>query len=149
MIRLLQFSVLALMMSVFYGCSAGQKSCCATGACPDAGAGRFYEMRTYYTNDGKLDALHARFRDHTNKIFVEKGMTLVGYWTPTEEKDGKGGKLVYILAYPSREARDASWTAFRNDPAWKKAYAESTKDGKLVKKVESVFLEPTDYSPMK
>jgi hypothetical protein len=110
-----------------------------------APAPRVFEMRTYYTHPGRLDALNARFRDHTNKLFVKHGMDLVGYWTPQNKPD----TLVYILAYPSREAREASWKAFQADPEWKKAAAESEKDGKIVAKVESVFLDPTDYSPIK
>ena len=111
-------------------------------------AERFFEMRTYYAAEGKLDALHARFRNHTNKLFVKHGMTLVGYWTPTDGPESKN-TLVYILAYPSREARDASWKAFAADPDWKAAKDASEKDGKLVDKVESKFLAPTDYSPIK
>ncbi len=106
-----------------------------------------YELRTYHTNDGKLDALNKRFREHTNALFQKHGMTAIGYWTPMDEKDGKGGTLIYLLAFPSREAAQASWDAFRKDPEWQTVKAESEKDGPLVKKVESLFLEPTDYSP--
>ena len=109
---------------------------------------RFFEMRTYTTNDGKLDALHSRFRDHTNPLFKKHGMELVAYWTPTDEKTAKN-TLIYVLAYPSLEAREKAWKGFVNDPAWKKAYAASIKDGRLVKKVESEYMVPTDYSPMK
>jgi len=105
---------------------------------------RVFELRTYHTNDGKLDALHARFRDHTVPLFEKHGMTNVGYWVPTE---GDGNTLVYLMAYPDREARDASWKAFMGDPDWQAAYAASTADGKLVKKVDSVFLKPTAWSP--
>jgi hypothetical protein len=111
-------------------------------------ANRFFEMRTYIAHEGKLDALNARFRNHTNKLFEKHGMQLVGYWTPTDEKK-KNNTLIYILAFPSKEARDASFKAFIDDPAWKKAYAESEKDGKLVKEVISEFMVPTDYSPIK
>ena len=109
---------------------------------------RFFELRIYHANPGKLDALNARFRDHTNKIFVKHGMELIGYWTPADAPESEN-TLVYILAYPSREAREASWKAFQNDPDWKTARAESEKDGRLVGKVESKFLNPTDYSPLK
>ena len=109
---------------------------------------RFFEMRTYITHDGKLDALHTRFRDHTNKLFVKHGMDLVGYWTPTDGDEAKN-TLVYILAYPDRASRDKAWNGFKNDPDWKKAFAESHKDGVIVKKVISQFLTPTDYSPIK
>ena len=109
---------------------------------------RFFEMRTYIANVGKMEALHARFRNHTNKLFVKHGIELVGYWTPTDGKDAER-TLVYILAYPSKEAREASWKAFIADPEWNKAKAESEKDGALVEKVISTFLTPTDYSPIK
>ena len=111
-------------------------------------ADRVFEMRTYTTHPGRLDALHARFRDHTNKIFVKHGMELVGYWTPTDEETSST-TLVYILAYPSMEARQASWKAFVNDPDWIKAFAESKADGPIVMKVENRFMAPTDYSPIK
>ena len=109
---------------------------------------RFFEMRTYVAAPGKLDALNARFRNHTNKLFKEHGMELVGYWTPTEEPGSKN-TLIYILAYPSKEAREKSWKAFQDDPEWKKVRAETEAEGKLVEKVESVFMKPTDYSPIK
>jgi hypothetical protein len=105
---------------------------------------RCYELRVYYANEGKLDALNARFRDHTCKLFEKHGMTNIGYWMPLENPDRK---LYYILSYPSREAREKSWKAFLADPDWKKAAAASEKNGKLVAKMESTFLHATDYSP--
>src|SRR3954462_8814408 len=109
---------------------------------------RVFEMRTYYAPPGKMDALHARFRDHTNELFEKHGMTLIGFWSPIDEKQAQE-KMVYILAYPSKAAADKSWAAFRADPAWKAAKAKSEENGPLVEKVESVFLKPTDYSPIK
>jgi len=116
----------------------------------DKNESRFFEMRTYTTHDGKLDALHERFRDHTNRIFKKHGMQLVGYWTPTDGDEAKN-TLVYILGYPSREAREKSWAAFRADEEWQKVFNASHEKagGKIVKKVESKFLTPTDYSPIK
>jgi len=105
---------------------------------------RVYEMRTYYAAPGKLDALHQRFREHTLKLFEKHGITNVGYWVPLDNKDNK---LLFVLSYPSREARETSWKAFLADPAWQKAVQESEAAGKLVRKVETVFLQPTDYSP--
>ena len=110
---------------------------------------KVFELRTYYTHPGRLDALNARFRDHTGKLFQKHGMELVGFWTPADEKDGKSDKLVYLLAYPSRDAAKASWKGFSDDPEWKKAREASEKDGPIVKKVESVYLDPTDYSAIK
>lgn len=105
---------------------------------------RVFEMRTYYAAPGKLDALNARFRDHTVKLFEKHGITNIGYFVPVDNKDNA---LIYFLAYPSKEAREKSWKAFAADPAWQKARAESEKDGKLLTKVEAKFLKATDYSP--
>jgi hypothetical protein len=112
---------------------------------------RVFELRTYVANPGKLDQLHARFRDHTNALFKKHGMTIVGYWVPQDDKDGKSNTLIYLLAFPSREAARNSWNAFGTDPEWQKAKAESEKDGVLVNRenVKSVYLDPTDYSPIK
>ena len=109
---------------------------------------RLFEMRTYITHDGRLDALHARFRDHTNKLFAKHGIETVGYWVPTDEPASKN-TLVYILAFSNREAREASLKAFGADPEWKAAKEASEADGKIVKQVISQFLAPTDYSPIK
>jgi hypothetical protein len=114
-----------------------------------AAAGRVYELRTYYTNEGKLDDLNRRFRDHTCGLLKKHGAELIGFWSPTDDKDGKGSKLVYLLAFPSREAAKKCWEDFNKDPEWRKVYTESHKNGPLVKKVDSVFLEPTDYSALK
>lgn len=112
---------------------------------------KVFEMRTYYALPGRIDALHARFRNHTTKLFEKHGMTNVGYWIPVDEKTGtpNGNTLVYILSYPSPEARQKSWDAFRNDPEWNRVRTESEKDGKIVDKIESIFLKATDYSTIK
>jgi len=115
---------------------------------------RFFEMRTYIAHDGKLADLHKRFRDHTNRLFQKHGMTLIGYWTPVADAKGEltpeaANTVVYILAYPSREAREKSWKGFMGDPEWQAAYKESHKDGPLVAKAISQFLAPTDYSAIK
>ncbi len=104
-----------------------------------------FEMRTYFAAPGKLDDLSARFRNNTTRIFSKHGMTNVGYWIPIDNPDNK---LVYILSYPSREAREASWKAFGADPEWSAVAKASEANGKLVNKVESVFMQYTDYSPV-
>jgi NIPSNAP len=113
------------------------------------GSNRVFELRTYITNEGKLEALHKRFHDHTCRLLKKHGAQLIGFWTPLDKEHGKGSKLVYLVAFPSREAAKTTWDSFQKDPEWQKAYEESHKDGKLVKTVESVFLEPTEYSEMK
>ena len=113
----------------------------ASAAEPDT---RCFEMRTYFAAPGKLDDLLARFRDHTVKLFEKHGMTNVGYWVPAENTDNK---LVYVLAFPSHEARDKSFKEFGADPDWQTARKASEEKGKLVTKVVSVFLSATDFSP--
>jgi hypothetical protein len=113
--------------------------------------GRVYEMRTYYAAEGKLEALHARFRDHTVALFKKHGMTIVGFWVPVDGTTGAatGNTLVYILSYPSLDARKKAWDTFGSDAEWNAVKTESEKNGKLVDKVDSVFLTPTDYSPLR
>jgi NIPSNAP len=109
---------------------------------------RVFEIRTYTAEDGKLDALNARFRDHTIKLFEKHGITSIGYWIPADEPSAKN-TLIYIVAHASRDAAKQNWDEFGKDPEWQKVKAESEADGKLVTKVESVFVNPTDYSPLK
>ena len=116
----------------------------AVAAEPDT---RCFEMRTYFAAPGKLDDLLARFRDHTVKLFAKHGITNIGYWVPIENT---ANKLVYVIAFPNREARESaagSWKAFAADPDWKAAQKASEVNGKLVEKVESVFLTATNFSP--
>ncbi len=113
-----------------------------------AASGRVFEIRTYTAEPGKLEALHARFRDHTLSIFEKHGMTSIGYFAPTDEPLSKN-TLIYVLAFPSREAAKKSWADFRNDPEWQRVSKESEANGKLVTKVDSIFAEPTDFSPIK
>src|SRR5262245_51030241 len=110
---------------------------------------RCFEIRTYTAAPGKLEELHARFRDHTLKIFKKHGMEVVGFWGPTDKEKGSENTLVYVLAFPSREARDKAWKEFGADPEWQEAQKKSEENGKLTQKVEYVILMATDYSPIK
>ncbi len=102
-----------------------------------------YELRTYHTFDGKMDALNARFRDHTIKLFEKHGIRNIMYWVPVD----KPNTLIYVIAHKDKDAAAASWKAFGADPEWKKVAEESQRDGKIVEKVESVYMTATDYSP--
>ena len=110
--------------------------------------GKIYELRTYTCEPGKLDALKARFRDHTVRIFNKHGMESVGYWVP-KDPERSSNTLIYILAHPSREAADKNWKEFADDPEWKKVQAESEANGKIVQKVERVWMDPTEFSKLK
>lgn len=108
---------------------------------------RVYELRTYTTHPGRLDALNARFRNHTLKLFEKHGMKNVMYWIPTNEKLSKN-TLIYVISHASEEAAAKSWAAFRADPEWIKARDASEKDGKIVENVVAVYMKTADYSPM-
>lgn len=104
-----------------------------------------YELRIYKAAEGKLDALNARFRDHTMRLFKKHGIESVGYWVPTDEQASKD-TLIYVIKHASREAAAKSWQAFIADPEWQKAAAESGV-GQLAQRPESIYMEATDYSP--
>lgn len=113
-----------------------------------ADSDRVYELRTYTTVPGRLPALQKRFREHTTQLFEKHGMKNVGYWVPADAPRSEN-TLIYVLSFPNRDAAKKSWDDFRNDPEWKKVQAESEADGKIVEKVESVYMTPTDYSALK
>ncbi|QDV37376.1 NIPSNAP family protein [Tautonia plasticadhaerens] len=111
---------------------------------------RLFELRRYTASPGKLDALNARFRDHTMELFDKHGMTNLIYTVPLEQDTGAGELLVYFLAHPSHVQALNSWESFRTDPVWIKARDESQADGvPLAAKVERTFLIPTPFSPLK
>ncbi len=120
---------------------------CAAFAGLAAAQGRVYELRTYTCFEGKLDDLKTRFREHTIEIFNRHGMESIGYWIPQDERSKT--TLIYILAHPSREEARKNWAAFSADPEWRKVAAASEANGKIVQKVESVFMDPTDFSKLK
>lgn len=110
---------------------------------------RVYELRTYTCNEGKLEALKARFRDHTIEIFKRHGIESVGYWIPQDPEKSKT-TLIYIVVHPNLEAAKKNWKDFINDPEWKKVAADSEVNGKiLAKPPESVFMDPADFSKLK
>jgi len=109
--------------------------------------GKVFELRTYTATPGNLDNLHARFRDHTTRIFRKHGMEVVAYWAPTDGEDAEN-KLVYVLEHKSRAAADASWQAFIADPEWAEVAAASNANGPILAGVEKIFMKATDYSPL-
>lgn len=107
-----------------------------------------YELRTYTTNEGKLPDLQARFRDHTMKIFERHGIHSIGYWVP-QDGPRSANTLIYIVAHPSREAAAKDWDAFVHDPEWQQVAAASEANGKLLANIDSVYMDATDYSPLR
>ena len=114
----------------------------------DATPARVFELRTYHTFPARLDALHQRFRDHTRRVFEKHGMTNIGYWVP-QDAPAHDNTLVYVVSPASRDQAKANWAAFMADPEWQKISADSQKDGKIVERVESVYLDATDYSAIR
>jgi hypothetical protein len=133
---------------------AGGLGATATIAAPAPGGSiapdsHTFELRTYTAEPGKLEALHGRFRDHTNRLFAKHGMKIVGFWVPSDKDKGADNTLVYLLEFPDRAARNKAWEDFGKDPEWIAARDASEANGKLVAKVDSVLLRATDYSPLK
>jgi NIPSNAP protein len=135
--EVLHGTMAALMLS-----AAGGLEAQSDGAKSDV----VYELRIYHATEGKLDALLARFRDHTIAIFNRHGLKSIAYWTPTDEPL-KGRTLIYILEHPSREAATANWKSFHDDPEWVKVSTASEVNGKLVEKVDSTYMKLTEFSP--
>lgn len=133
-----KFLTLSLMMVLAL-------SLAATAAAQD---GKVYELRTYTTAEGKLPELLTRFRDHTLAIFERHGMKNIGYWIPTDPELSKN-TLIYVVEHQSMDAAKKSWDAFRADPAWLKARAESEVNGRLAIKVESLYMTGTDFSKLR
>ena len=120
----------------------------AAAETPTSAQTQVFELRTYTAAPGKLAELNARFRNHTLKFFERHGMKNIAYWTP-QDGPRAADTIIYVLAHESREAAAKSWQAFSADPEWQKVKAASEANGPIVTKVESVFMVPTDYSPLK
>ena len=126
--------IVGLVAGIFYSTSAQNQ--------------KVFELRTYQATPGNLGNLHARFRDHTIRIFRKHGMEIVGFWSPTSEEE-RDDILVYLLAHDSQDAADASWQAFGADPEWASVAEESNKNGQILAGVDRKYMVATDYSPMK
>lgn len=137
-------SLLALAVVFAAGFVAGQ----AFRTDVSAQGNKVYELRTYTTHPGKLGDLNTRFRDHTLRLFEKHGMTNIGYWVPQDEP-AHSNTLVYVVSHDSRAAADKNWAGFNADPEWHKVRAASEANGKIVEKVDRVYMDATDYSKLK
>jgi len=133
------FSLLSLLIGLGAGLFASSHA---------AEGGKVYELRIYTATPGNLDKLHARFRDHTIRIFNNHGMKVVGFWSPTSEEEADD-TLIYVLEHASQAAADASWRAFGQDPEWKSVSDASNANGSILAGVERRYMTATDYSPLK
>lgn len=113
-----------------------------------ASPSRVFELRTYHAEPGAIDRLEARFRDHTMGLFARHGFEVVGFWRALDGDGHPTDTLVYVLAFAGAEAAATAWAAFRDDPDWIAAKAASEEDGPILSSLESVYMTPTDWSPL-
>jgi hypothetical protein len=106
---------------------------------------KVFELRTYYTHDGKLPDLLKRFEDHTLALFEKHHITNLGYWVPIKDEN----TLIYIISHESKVQADKNWQSFIADPLWKEVYAASRENGPIVKNLTSEYLTSVNFSPMK
>jgi hypothetical protein len=98
----------------------------------------YFEMRTYTVHEGKMPDLIQRFQNHTRALFTKHGIENVAYFLSEEQPEKQ---LTFILGYPSAAERDVRWGNFANDPEWKAVATASEANGKIVQKVDQVFME--------
>ena len=112
-----------------------------------ADSNRVFELRVYHAVPGKMPALESRFRDTTSKLLAKHGLNVVGYWI----SDGAAAwdnTFIWVVAHPSREEAKKNWDAFMADPGFQEVVKSEQAD-KLVEKVDSTYMRPTDFSPIK
>jgi hypothetical protein len=112
-----------------------------------ADSNRVFELRVYHAVPGKVPALESRFRDTASKLLAKHDLNAVGYWVP-EDAPASDNTFIYILAHPSREEAKKNWDAMRADREFQEMVKLEQTD-KLVEKVDSTYMHPTDFSPMK
>jgi hypothetical protein len=112
-----------------------------------ADSNRVFELRIYHTVPGKVPALTTRFRDIASKLLAKHELKAVGYWIP-QDAPASDNTFIYILAHPSREGAKSNWAAMFADPAFQEM-GKMEQTEKLVEKVDSIYMSPTDFSPMK
>jgi hypothetical protein len=115
---------------------------------PPSSNTRVFEIRTY-TIARKWDVYMPFFMGTTMELFRKHGFEPVGYWIPQDAPDSEN-TLIYILAFPDRETANKKWKAFFDDPKWKQDRAAFiAKHGKITDKIESRFVSPAEFSPIK
>lgn len=137
--------IVAKVISVFMNATDFSPKIKPSGGAVD----QVFELRTYSQLPGRNPAILARFKDHTMKLFKQHGLKNIAYFTTIEKDPAVQSKLVYLVSHPSEEIAKTNWTAFVNDPKWKKVAADSEKDGKIIEKIESVYMKPTSFSTIR
>jgi len=107
---------------------------------------RVFELNVYHAVPGKVPKLEARFRDAT-KLFAKHGLEVVAYWVPNGDP-AWDNTFLYVVAAPSRAEMERKWDAFHADPEFQK-YRQSESAEKLIEKVDSTYMRPTDFSALR
>lgn len=107
-----------------------------------AESSRVFELRVYHVLPGKMPAVEAQFRDAWAQLLDKHNLKVVGYWE-AEDKT-----FVYIVAHRSRDDAKKNWDALRADPEYLTLKKSEMAD-KTLDKVDSTYMEPTDFSPMR
>ncbi len=136
---------LSLVAVVSFGLGALVTARLGSAPKVSADANRAFELRIYHTAPGKLGDLETLFREHTLPMFKKHNLKAVGYWVPEDKPD----TWIYILAHKSRDDAKKNWAAFQADPEWQAALKASSAGGKVVENIESTYMDPADFSPMK
>ena len=110
---------------------------------------RVFELRTYYAHPGKLEEIHKRFREATLKYYRKSGADVLYCWGPTDKEQGSDERLMCLLAYKDREARETARKKFESDPEWSVLIKKYNAGGPTTAKSESILMMATDYSPAK
>jgi hypothetical protein len=106
-----------------------------------------YELRVYHCLPGRLPALLKRFESTTLPMFERFGIKQAGFWTTLVGPSNQD--LTYLLAWESLAEREQKWNAFQSNPEWIAARAETERDGQIVEKISSSFLQPTAFSSVR
>jgi hypothetical protein len=114
----------------------------------EAQSPRVFELRLYHVNPGRLPALKTFFGEHVLPMFKKHRMTGIGYWVPQDKPESEN-LWIYVLAHPSREDATKNWAEFNADPTWQAALKAAQVDGQFVNKIDSTFMEPADFSPLR
>ena len=105
-----------------------------------------YELRKYDVAPGKRPALLDRFGSFTVHKWKDYGFRLIGFWTP--DVGGLNNQVIYIWGWESFEERMEKFSAWRADPERARKWAETERDGALVRRVHNLLMEPTHFSPL-
>ena len=112
-----------------------------------ADSNRVFELRVYHAVPGKLPALESRFRETFSKVLAKHDLKVVGYWVP-QDAPTWDNTFIFMVAHSSREEAKKNWDAFRADPEFQEVL-KIEQANKTVERIDSTYMRPTDFSPLK